>query len=300
MPFLRGEMFSPEGSPVTPVDPYSLELGSGRTLISPLDPPEVWCAGVTYERSRDARMEESAVKDVYDLVYDAHRPELFLKDAGSPSHRRPRASRSGSAATRPGTCRSRRSGSWSASAGAILALHDRERRLVPRHRGRRTRSTSPRRRSTRARARSARRSTSRRGSRSASRSSCASPTRRARSSTRTRRRRRNMVRTFEELTSWLVRENPVPPGSVLLTGTGLVPPDVFSLVPGHWVEIHVPEIGTLVNPVALRDEPHLKGSRADDRDPDRSTRPQLRRRRLARGAAAARRTRSAIPGARPR
>jgi 2-dehydro-3-deoxy-D-arabinonate dehydratase len=60
-----------------------------------------------------------------------------------------------------------------------------------------------------------------------------------------------MVRTFDELASWLVRENPVPPGSVLLTGTGLVPPDSFSLVPGNWVEIHVPEVGTLVNPVAL-------------------------------------------------
>ena len=46
----------------------------------PLDPPEVWCAGVTYERSRDARIEESG-SDVYALVYDADRPELFLKDA---------------------------------------------------------------------------------------------------------------------------------------------------------------------------------------------------------------------------
>jgi 2-dehydro-3-deoxy-D-arabinonate dehydratase len=60
-----------------------------------------------------------------------------------------------------------------------------------------------------------------------------------------------MVRTFDELAAWLVKENPVPPGSVLLTGTGLVPPDSFSLVPGNWVEIHVPEVGTLVNPVAL-------------------------------------------------
>ena len=41
----------------------------------------------------------------------------------------------------------------------------------------------------------------------------------------------------------------MPPGSVLLTGTGLVPPDDFTLLPGHVVEIHVPEIGTLTNPV---------------------------------------------------
>ena len=54
---------------------------AGATLLRPVDPPEVWCAGVTYERSRDARIEESG-SDVYALVYDADRPELFLKDAG--------------------------------------------------------------------------------------------------------------------------------------------------------------------------------------------------------------------------
>ena len=59
----------------------------------------------------------------------------------------------------------------------------------------------------------------------------------------------SMRRGFADLVSWLVRDNPVPPGSVLLTGTGLVPPDDFTLLPGHVVEIHVPEIGTLRNPV---------------------------------------------------
>ena len=58
-----------------------------------------------------------------------------------------------------------------------------------------------------------------------------------------------MKRTFTGLVEWLIRDNPVPPGSVLLTGTGLVPPDDFTLLPGHMVEIHVPEIGTLANPV---------------------------------------------------
>ena len=46
-----------------------------------------------------------------------------------------------------------------------------------------------------------------------------------------------------------MRENPVPPGSVLLTGTGLVPPDDFTLEPGQLVEIEVPGIGILSNPV---------------------------------------------------
>jgi len=49
-------------------------------LLVPLDGrAEVWCAGVTYERSRGARMEESSEQSVYDRVYSADRPELFLK-----------------------------------------------------------------------------------------------------------------------------------------------------------------------------------------------------------------------------
>jgi 2-dehydro-3-deoxy-D-arabinonate dehydratase len=49
-------------------------------LLPPVDgQTEVWGAGVTYLRSRDARIEESARDDVYGLVYDAERPELFLK-----------------------------------------------------------------------------------------------------------------------------------------------------------------------------------------------------------------------------
>jgi 2-dehydro-3-deoxy-D-arabinonate dehydratase len=63
-----------------------------------------------------------------------------------------------------------------------------------------------------------------------------------------------MRRSFEELVKWLLVDNPVPPGSILLTGTGLVPPDGFTLLPGHFVEIHVPEIGTLVNPVVRASE----------------------------------------------
>ncbi len=56
----------------------SIPLGSA-TLLAPLDFQEVWAAGVTYLRSRDARMEESQEKSVYDRVYEADRPELFMK-----------------------------------------------------------------------------------------------------------------------------------------------------------------------------------------------------------------------------
>jgi 2-dehydro-3-deoxy-D-arabinonate dehydratase len=48
-------------------------------LLKPLDEQEVWAAGVTYERSRIAREEESAGSGIYDRVYAAPRPELFFK-----------------------------------------------------------------------------------------------------------------------------------------------------------------------------------------------------------------------------
>ena len=49
-------------------------------LLAPLDLQEVWAAGVTYLRSKVARMEESeGGARFYDAVYDADRPELYLK-----------------------------------------------------------------------------------------------------------------------------------------------------------------------------------------------------------------------------
>jgi 2-dehydro-3-deoxy-D-arabinonate dehydratase len=49
-------------------------------LLPPVDGlTEVWASGVTYERSMDARVEESQTEDVYSRVYAADRPELFFK-----------------------------------------------------------------------------------------------------------------------------------------------------------------------------------------------------------------------------
>jgi 2-dehydro-3-deoxy-D-arabinonate dehydratase len=58
-----------------PIDPADVRL------LPPVDSlMEVWAAGVTYRRSREARVEESdRAADVYELVYDAERPELFFK-----------------------------------------------------------------------------------------------------------------------------------------------------------------------------------------------------------------------------
>jgi 2-dehydro-3-deoxy-D-arabinonate dehydratase len=62
----------------------AIEKDSGEVVTGELVPPvapetEVWGAGVTYLRSRDARKEESDTPDVYQRVYEADRPELFFK-----------------------------------------------------------------------------------------------------------------------------------------------------------------------------------------------------------------------------
>jgi len=51
-------------------------------LVAPAQSQEVWAAGVTYLRSREARLEETSQKDIYEHVYESDRPELFFKAAG--------------------------------------------------------------------------------------------------------------------------------------------------------------------------------------------------------------------------
>jgi len=59
------------------------DKSANDNLLAPIEAQqEVWAAGVTYLRSRDARRAESQVADVYSLVYDAARPELFFKANG--------------------------------------------------------------------------------------------------------------------------------------------------------------------------------------------------------------------------
>jgi 2-dehydro-3-deoxy-D-arabinonate dehydratase len=219
-------------------------------LLAPIDAPEVWCAGVTYERSRDARLEEAKTdaRDAYALVYDADRPELFMKDA-----RMRRTVGPG------GTIRVRSDSSW--------MVPEPELGLVFGEGGEPVAVTI--------------------GNDVSSRDieganplyipqakifagACAlgpalavpddwdaSFTIRMRiadaggaelfaGETSTAR----MKRSPRELADWAMRDNPIPPGSVLLTGTGLVPPDDYTLLPGHLVEIEIPGIGVLVNTVA--------------------------------------------------
>jgi 2-dehydro-3-deoxy-D-arabinonate dehydratase len=247
---LHGEAFEVDPVPVVPLDRYSLELGSGLTLLPPLDPPEVWCAGVTYERSLDARMEESVgSRDVYADVYRSARPELFLKDAA------------GRRTAGPGdTIGIRGDSVWNVPEPEIGLVLGRHGKILGYTIGNDVSSREieaanplyltqakvyaggcaigpavyapPR---------------APHGFQIVMRISDANGDVIYEDRTTTA----QMTRSFDELISWLTRDNPIALGTVLLTGTGLVPPDDVSLTPGHWVEIHVPEVGTLVNPVAL-------------------------------------------------
>jgi len=230
-------------------------------LVIPVEPPEVWCAGVTYERSRDARIEESTVKDVYALVYEAERPELFLKDAAcrrTVGPGEPIAVRADSAWNVPepeiavvigqdGTPAGLTIGNDVSSreieganplylpqakvfAGACAlgpAVYVPDDYEEPLEIAMRVLGAD-------------------------GREQYAGETSTAR-----------MRRSFRELLGWLLRDNPVPPGSVLLTGTGLVPPDDFTLEPGQMVEIDVPQIGALRNPVV--EAASLMRKESDDR-----------------------------------
>jgi 2-dehydro-3-deoxy-D-arabinonate dehydratase len=59
------------------------ETSADGELLAPVDDDqEVWAAGVTYLRSREARVEESEAKDLYQKVYEAERVEVFFKANG--------------------------------------------------------------------------------------------------------------------------------------------------------------------------------------------------------------------------
>ncbi len=58
------------------------EQAAGPALAPIEYDQEVWACGVTYARSRDAREAETEIKNVYDMVYEAKRPELFFKAIG--------------------------------------------------------------------------------------------------------------------------------------------------------------------------------------------------------------------------
>lgn len=229
-----------EGAEPRPVE--SLEL------LAPIDDQEVWGAGVTYLRSKVAREEESeSGGSFYDLVYSADRPELFFK--ATPSRVvGPRQN-----------VRVRSDTRWCVPEPELALVLDPSMRWVG---------------CTIGNDMSARDIEGRNplylpqakvydaccalGPGITLMESIPDPAdlgirlvvRRAGKeivdeTTRTSR----MARRFEELISWLRRDNLFPAGAVLLTGTGIVPPDDFSLEAGDEVEISIDGLGTLSNGV---------------------------------------------------
>ena len=239
-------------------DPYEVVtfLSAGQAaeplasvnLLPPIDQQEVWAAGVTYKRSRTARMEESATAaDCYDRVYASPRPELFFK--ASPH----RVSGHGQ------PLRIRVDSEWNVPEPELTLVLNSHQKLVGYTIGNDMSSRDiegdnplylPQAKVynqccglgpwiTLATAMPAREEI---GIRLLIRRAGAEVFHGATDIN-------HMARSFENLIGWLTRDNSFPNGVFLLTGTGVVPDNSFTLQPGDEVEIRIVGIGALVNPI---------------------------------------------------
>lgn len=228
----------------------AVEAIDERTLEAPIENQEVWAAGVTYYRSRSARIEESQDAgggDFYDRVYSAQRPELFFK---ATAHR---------VAGPNGKVRIRRDANWSvpepeltlaiSPAGRIVGytvgndmssrdieganplylpqakVYDRSCALGPGI----LIAAEPLPPTTEIRMEILRGGTVEfQGAVTLA----------------------DMKRDPATLVEYLFRDNSFPHGCFLLTGTGIVPPDHFTLASGDVIRIAIAPIGMLVNQVA--------------------------------------------------
>lgn len=218
-------------------------------LRAPIGSQEVWAAGVTYFRSRNARMEESKSAgggDFYDRVYQAERPELFFK---ATPHR---VVGSGEAVA------IRRDASWSVPEPELALF------ISPG--GKITGYTIGNDMSSRdiegenplylPQAKVYDRSCALGPCLLVAEGPLASSTEIAIEILRGGQKHfsgsttlNDMKRKPQELVEYLYRASSFPHGSFLLTGTGIVPPDSFTLKPGDEIRITIPPIGTLVNVV---------------------------------------------------
>jgi 2-dehydro-3-deoxy-D-arabinonate dehydratase len=231
--------------------PAGGQVPDGARLLAPAGGQPVWAAGVTFLRSRDARLEESKGLDAYDKVYLAERPELFLKAL-------------------PGTARGpgqpigvRADSDWDVPEPELAVVADRRGRVVGYTIGDDVSSRSiegenplylPQAKLYRG---------------SCGLGPCLVPVAEApepqdmeialaierdgaelfsdRCSVA------DMKRGLGELVDWLWRGQDLPLGAVLLTGTSIVPPPELTLRPGDRVRISITGLGELTNPVELVD-----------------------------------------------
>ena len=220
----------------------------GGTLLPPVDSQEVWGAGVTYERSRAGRIEESTEGGIYDRIYLARRPEVFFKATaqrvvgdGQPV---------GIRVDSPWNAPEPELGLVLNAAGEIFGyvvgddvssrsiegenplylpqakMYDRSCALGPGIVPSWVAPALPFDIALRVQ----------RGDAVAFEGSTSTA---------------SITRRFEDLAAWLLAALTFPVGAVLLTGTGIVPNESFSLRAGDVVTIDIPGIGTLTNPVVL-------------------------------------------------
>ena len=219
-----------------------------QSFLAPIDRQEIWAAGVTYKRSKIAREEESrGAAQFYDKVYTADRPELFLKA----TH--------GRVVHPEQPVRVRADSKWSVPEPELALVISPAGKIVGYTIGndmsaRDIEGENP----------------LYLPQAKIYKQSCAlgplitlveamppladveikmNILRAGKSAFQGSTTLAQMARTTESLAEWLFRENEFPFGAVLLTGTGIVPPDDFTLKPGDEVEIAIAGIGVLKNPV---------------------------------------------------
>lgn len=219
-------------------------------LLAPVDHQEVWAAGVTYLRSRTARMEESEAAgggSFYDRVYEADRPELFFKATAE-------------RVVGPGReVRTRADANWTVPEPELALVINAHRRIVGYTIGNDMSSRDiegenplylPQ-------------AKCYDGSCALGPSVLLAETQLTGSAEIEMEIRRGgsvefhdstnlyqMKRSLDELVGYLFREMSFPNGVILMTGTGIIPPDEFTLLSGDEIRITIEEIGTLVNRVA--------------------------------------------------
>ncbi len=235
-----------------PCDGQRIGGFSGAGLQAPIGTQEVWAAGVTYYRSRDARMAEAKDAgggDFYDRVYSAERPELFFKATAS-------------RVAAPGShVRIRSDASWSVPEPELTLVINPRGKIIGHTIGNDMSSRDiegenllylPQ-------------------AKIYERSCALGPWMRLGASETEARQwkikiqiKRNgecvfagetsvgqIKRNFESLAAYLFRSQKLSHGAVLLTGTGVVPPDTFTLREKDSIEIEIPEIGLLKNSVVV-------------------------------------------------
>ncbi|MBI3411774.1 MAG: fumarylacetoacetate hydrolase family protein [Planctomycetes bacterium] len=224
---------------------------SQAKLLAPVDEQEIWAAGVTYKRSQEARERESVgAARFYDLVYSAERPELFFK---APASR----------ARGPGeSVRIRRDSRWSVPEPELTLVISPKLKIVGYTIGNDMSARDiegenplylPQ-------------------AKMYDHSCAIGPVitladampplpevtirlvieRQGGSAFDGTTSLTAMARSFPDLIAWLGKETSFLQGALLLTGTGIVPPDDFTLQSGDLVHIDIAGIGRLTNPVEQR------------------------------------------------